>query len=231
MVTRKPGVAAAIVDACHRLAEAGFVAPTDGNVSARLPGGNILTTPTGVNKGMVTIRDLIEVYPDGDQVKGTLQPSTELPMHLFIYHERSDVSAVVHAHPPYATAFATVRLPIEENLFPEVIIGFGRIPLAVYATPSTSEVADSIAPYVHASDAILLSNHGAVTYGTNPLEAFFKMQKVEHSARIAFIARMLGGGKQLTAEEVGRLKAAWALAQGGDGAKRLLKARRTAVGR
>jgi len=231
MAPRRPGVAAAIVDACHRLAGAGFVAATDGNVSARLPGGNILTTRTGINKGMVTAKDLIEVSPDGTRVRGASQPSTELPLHLFIYRERTDVAAVVHAHPPYATAFATARLPLDDNLFPEVIIGLGRIPLAPYATPSTSEVADSIAPFVHSSDAILLSNHGAVTYGANPLEAFFKMQKMEHSALIACIARLLGGGKQLTSDEVGRLRAAWALAQSRGGVKRLPKVHRAAIDR
>ena len=127
-------------------------------------------------------------------------------MHQFIYRERQDVAAVVHAHPPYATGFATAREPLEGCLFPEVIVGFGAIPLAEYATPSTSEVADSLRPFVRSADAILLTNHGVVTYGTDVYDAYYKMEKVEHSAQITFIARLLGGEKRLSAVELDRLR-------------------------
>ena len=202
----RQAVTAAIIDACHRLYARGFVSATDGNVSARLPGGNILTTRTGINKGSVTAQDLVEITPGGEVVSGRSRPSTETGMHQFIYRERPDVGAVVHAHPPYATGFATAREPLESCLYPEVIVGFGAIPLAEYATPSTPEVADSLRPYVRSADAILLTNHGVVAYGADVYDAYYKMEKVEHSAHITFVARLLGGEKRLSAEELVRLR-------------------------
>lgn len=195
-----------LIDICHRLAERGMVTATDGNVSARLAGGNILTTRSGINKGMVTERDLVEVTGTGEVVSGQGKPSTELGMHLFIYANRADVAAVVHAHPVYATGFATAGIALDTCLFPEVIVGMGAIPLAPYATPSTHEVAESLAPYVKAADAILLANHGAVTYGTNLPDAYFKMEKLEHAAHITFVAHMLGGARTLTRDSVEKLR-------------------------
>jgi L-fuculose-phosphate aldolase len=195
-----------LINVCHRVCDKGFVSATDGNVSARLENGNILATPTAINKGMVSPDDLVIVGPSGNLVSGLKRPSTELQMHLFIYQERPDVQAVVHAHPPYATGFATARIPLTECLFPEVIVGLGAIPLANYATPSTSEVVESIAPFVQSADAILLSNHGVVTYGADPFDAYFKMEKVEHAAQITFIARILGGEKVLSESDIEKLR-------------------------
>lgn len=196
-----------IVLVCHQLADKGFVTATDGNVSAHLPNGNILVTPTGLNKGRVTESDLVEVKPEGTPVTLSRKASTELDMHLFIYSQRPDIHAVVHAHPTYATGFATARIPLSECLFPEVIVGLGAIPLAAYATPSTKEVSAALAPFVKSADAILLSNHGVVTYGENVDDAYFKMEKVEHATHIAFVARMLGGEKVLNEQEVAKLRA------------------------
>ena len=195
-----------LVDVCHRVYDKGFVSATDGNVSARLENGNILATPTAMNKGMVRADDLIVVDREGNLVSGMKRPSTELQMHLYIYRERLDVQAVVHAHPPYATGFATARIPLTECLFPEVIVGLGAIPLARYATPSTSEVVESIAPFIPNADAILLANHGVVTYGTDLLEAYYKMEKVEHAAHITFVARLLGGEKPLSDVDLEKLR-------------------------
>jgi L-fuculose-phosphate aldolase len=197
---------AKLVDVCHRLYERGMVTATDGNVSVRLPNGNILTTRSGINKGMVTQNDFVEVTSKGDAVAGTGKPSTEVGMHLYIYQQRPDIHAVVHAHPIYATGFATARIPLTECLFPEVIVGLGGIPLAEYATPSTREVAESLAPFVKKTEAILLANHGVVTYGTDSYEAYFKMEKVEHAAQITFVARTLGGERTLTHEDVDKLQ-------------------------
>ena len=195
-----------IVDVCHRLYARGMVVATDGNVSARLDNGNILTTPSGMNKGMVAENDLVEVSATGEHIRGTGRSSTEIGMHIFIYQQRADVNAIVHAHPVYATGFATARLPLETCMFPEVIVGLGAIPLAEYATPSTREVASSLSPFVKTADAILLANHGVVTYGTNLYDAYFKMEKVEHAANITFIASMLGGPKGLSREDVEKLR-------------------------
>ena len=202
----KSQIAHHLVAVCRNLYAHGFVTASDGNVSARLPNGNILATPTSLNKGRVVERDLVEVTIDGTNVSPGRAPSTELGMHLFIYRHRQDVNAVVHAHPTYATGFAAAHIPLDQPLLPEVIIGLGPIPLATFAITSTKEVADSIAPYVQTSSAILLANHGVVTFGKDLDEAYFKMEKVEHAAHISFVARMLGGEKVLAGEQVQRLK-------------------------
>ncbi len=194
-----------IVLACHRLYERGFVTATDGNVSARLDCGNVLVTPTSLNKGQVSENDLVEVKADGTPVTLSRKASTELDMHLFIYQQRPDVQAVVHGHPPHATGFATARIPLTVCLFPEVIVGLGAIPLADYATPSTREVSESLRPHVMNADAILLANHGVVAYGRDVEEAYFKMEKVEHAAHITFVAKMLGGEKPLSSAELEKL--------------------------
>jgi L-fuculose-phosphate aldolase len=195
-----------VIDVCHRLYDRGMVTATDGNVSIRLDCGNILTTRSGINKGMLSEDDLVEVTARGEHVGGSGKPSTEIGMHLFIYQQRPDVRAVVHAHPIYATGFATARVPLNSCMFPEVIVGLGAIPLADYATPSTPEVAASLAPFVKNADAILLANHGVVTYGGDLLEAYFKMEKVEHAAHITFVATVLGGPRGLTQEDVEKLQ-------------------------
>jgi L-fuculose-phosphate aldolase len=197
---------AQLVDICHRLYARGMVTATDGNVSARLANRNIVATRSGINKGMVTDEDLVELTSGGEQVSGTGKPSTEMGMHLFIYQQRPDVKAVVHAHPTYATGFATARKALDACMFPEVIVGLGAVPLAEYATPSTPDVAASLAPFVKTADAILLSNHGVVTYGSDLYEAYFKMEKVEHAAHITFVATMLGGAEALTTEQVEKLR-------------------------
>jgi L-fuculose-phosphate aldolase len=202
----RPHIVRQMIDVCHRLYARGMVTATDGNVSARLENGNILATRSGINKGEVGEGDLVEVLPDGTQVGGKGRPSTELGMHLFIYSKRPDVLAVVHAHPIYATGFATARIALDQCTFPEVIVGLGAIPLADYATPSTPEVAASLAPFVSQSDAILLANHGVVTYGANLSEAYYKMEKVEHAAHITFVATLLGGARSLTEEQLEKLR-------------------------
>jgi L-fuculose-phosphate aldolase len=199
-------IARSIVLVCHKLYEKGFVSATDGNVSARLECGNVLVTPSGLNKGQIGESDLVELKADGTPVTLSRKASTETDMHLFIYQQRPDVQAVVHAHPPHATGFATAHIPLTACLFPEVIVGLGAIPLASYATPSTKEVSDSLAPYVRSADAILLANHGVVTYGSSVEDAYFKMEKVEHAAHITFVARVLGGEKPLSAGEIEKLK-------------------------
>ncbi|MCX6144800.1 MAG: class II aldolase/adducin family protein [Ignavibacteriales bacterium] len=202
----KSTIAHQLVAVCRNLYAHGFVTASDGNVSSRLPNGNILATPTSLNKGRVVESDLVEVTLDGAMIHEGRAPSTELGMHLYIYRQRPDVNAVVHAHPTYATGFATAHIPLDKPLLPEVIIGLGPIPLAIFAVTSTQEVADSIAPYVQSSSAILLANHGVVTFGKDLDDAYFKMEKVEHAARITFVARMLGGEKVLAGEQVKRLK-------------------------
>lgn len=198
-------IAELLVAVAHRVDAKGLVTATDGNISARLPGGTILATPTSLNKGMVTVDDLVELTIEGEQISGRRSPSTEMKMHLFIYRHRPDVHAVVHCHPVYATAYAAAGIPLKGNVFPEVIVGLGEIPLAPYATPSTDEVGDSLLPFITDHDAILLANHGAVTCGNDLWDACFKMEKLEQTAQMLFIAESLGGAKQLNAEQVSLL--------------------------
>jgi L-fuculose-phosphate aldolase len=167
-----------IVEISHLIYKKGFVSSTDGNISAKLPNGNILCTPTSVNKGEVKKSHIVEVNPMGEVVYGIYKPSTEIKMHLFIYQRRDDVKAIIHAHPPFATAFATAGLSLEGYVLPEVIVNLGKIPLAKYATPSTEEVPLSIEPFVEKHDAFLLQNHGAVTLGSSLKDAYFKMEKL-----------------------------------------------------
>lgn len=195
------------IDICHRLYCKGFVTATDGNISVRINSKSFLITPTGTNKGMIKPDDLVVTDYDGNVIWGNYRPSTELAMHLFVYSKREDVNAVVHAHPPFATGFAVARQQLSTQLLSEAIINLGTIPLADYATPSTREVIKSIEPFVMQTDAILLANHGVVTYGKDLLDAYFKLEKVEHIAQVTYIARMLGGEKFLTSEEVEKLKA------------------------
>ncbi|MDP1676505.1 MAG: class II aldolase/adducin family protein [Bacteroidota bacterium] len=205
-MTIQSNISTEIINVCRRVEAKGFVSATDGNISVRLQNGNILATPTSLNKGLVRAEDLVELSLDGKQISGKRKPSTEMKMHLFIYQHRNDVNAVVHCHPIYATGFAAAGIPLKENVFPEVIVGFGNIPLAAYATPSTEEVGESLRPFVKTHDAILLSNHGVVTYGNDVWDAYFRMEKVEHIAHTLFVAETLGGTKQLSSVQVARLK-------------------------
>jgi L-fuculose-phosphate aldolase len=214
MAATREDLTRGIVEVCHRLWARGLVAATDGNVSARLSAGSFLTTRTGVGKGLAAPADVLEVNVNGEAIGSPLAPSTELGMHLAIYAARPDVGAVVHAHPPYATAFAVAGQGMPDCVFPEVIVGLGAIPLAEYATPSTPEVAASLAPYVQSASAILLKNHGVVTYGKDLAEAYFKMEKVEHAAHILLLARLLGGESVLTAEQMQKLAAISTVAYG-----------------
>lgn len=189
----------------RRLDERGIACATDGNLSARTSGGSLLVTRSGVSKGRMTAADILDVAADGTLLSPGGRPSTELAMHLAVYRLRPDVGAVVHAHPVHATAFAVAGLALDEDLLPEVIVGLGAVPLAPYATPSTADVPASLEPLIPAHDAILLANHGALTCGATVEEACLRMEKLEHAAQITLLARLLGGGRRLTAGEIDRL--------------------------
>lgn len=189
-----------------RMLHEGFlVSATDGNLSVRLGEDRILATPTGVSKGMMSADDMVIVDRRGIVVEGERNVSSEIGMHLLIYRLRPDVSAIVHAHPPTATGFAAAGMALDQPLVSEVVINLGSIPLALYGTPGTPELAASIEHLVPIHDAILLANHGAVTYGRDLLNAFMKMETVEHFARIALTAHLLGRQCPLTAEQISRL--------------------------
>jgi L-fuculose-phosphate aldolase len=171
----------------------GFVAATDGNLSVRLRGGHILSTPTGVSKGAIRPADLVLVDISGQQLSGKRKPTSELGMHLAIYRLRPDVHAIVHAHPWAATGFASAGISLTDRMCSEIRSSLGRIPLAPYGTPGTVELVESLLPYIPNHDAILMANHGVVTYGPNLFRAYMNMELVEHASRIALVARQLAG--------------------------------------
>jgi len=187
------------------LHERGFVAATDGNLSVRLDENHILATPTCMSKGGMRTSDLVIVDQNGRLLSGKRRVSSEIAMHLLIYRLRPDVRGIVHAHPTTATGFAAAGVPLNQPLVCEVVIGLGSIPLAKYGTPGTPELTDALEPLVPQYDAILMSNHGVVTYGTDLDQAYMKMETVEHFARIALVTHQLGHQQPLGAAEVEKL--------------------------
>lgn len=188
----------------RRMYASGFVAANDGNISVRLPDDKVLTTPTGVSKGFMSPEMMAIVDMNGTPQDAN-RPSSEIRMHLFLYRERPEVQAVVHAHPVHATGFAVAGLALEECVAPEIIATMGSIPLARYGTPSTEALAETLRPHVHRSDAFLLANHGVVVVGKNLGEAYERMERVEHYAHVIMIARLLGGEKVLPRPEAEKL--------------------------
>src|SRR5215471_1525965 len=194
-----------IVDVGKLVFQKGWVAANDGNLSIRLEKNKVLCTCTGISKGMMTPDDLILCDLDGNKLEGSRERTTEIAMHLTIYQMRPDIFAVVHAHPPVATGFAVAGRPLTLALLPEVILGLGCVPLAEYGLPGTPALTEGMLPYIPKYDAILMGNHGCVSYGEDVYKAFFKMETVEHFARIALVAELLGGPKVLPKDEVGKL--------------------------
>ncbi len=183
----------------------GFVPGTAGNLSVRLSDDEILATPTGMSKFLLKASDMVMVDLDGRKVGGSRNVTSEIGMHLAIYRRRPDIQAVVHAHPPIATGFASCGLALEEPLCSEVVMALGSIPLAPYATTGTTDVASSIAPLVADHDAILLANHGVVTGGDTLENAFMRMETVEHFAHICLVARQLGCAKPISCDHLEQL--------------------------
>jgi len=198
-------VRAEIARYCHLIYEKGYVASTDGNVSVRLADGSIMCTPTMCNKGFVKPEDMVIIDIKGNKLKGERKQSSEMAMHLLIYEMRPDTHAVVHAHPPCATAYAAAGIPLNKALISEVVLALGCIPLAEYGTPGTPELTNQLRPFVENFDALLMANHGVVTYGVNIEDAFNRMDTVEHFAKISIYTRILGRERLLSSEDVEKL--------------------------
>ncbi len=199
-------IRADIVEIGRRLFSRGFVASNDGNISVRIDGNRLITTPKSVSKGFMTPDMMVVVDYSGKKIAGDRDPSSELPMHLEIYRSRPDVNAVVHAHPPTATGFAVAGVPLTKAVLAEVVTTLGSIPIAEYGTPSTRELPDAVRKYIKAHDGMLLANHGAVTCGDTAMAAYYKMETIEHFAKISLVARMLGRENLLSKDEVDRLQ-------------------------
>jgi L-fuculose-phosphate aldolase len=198
-----------IVEIGKRIWTRNFVAANDGNITVKLNDRELLTTPTGVSKGFMTTDIILKVDMTGKVISGNsnYKPSSELKMHLEVYKERPDVKSVVHAHPPFATSFAVAGIPLNKCVLPEAILVIGAVPTAKYGLPSTMEIPDSIREHIKNSDVILLENHGALTLGTDVLNAYHKMETLEHTASIISKAIQLGNLNVLPAYERDRLLA------------------------
>lgn len=189
----------------HALYQRHYICGSEGNLSVRVHGDRILITPAGFNKWFLSTFDLVVCDMQGNYKSGKKDPSTEIKLHAFIYERRSDIKAVCHAHPLYATCFAAAGMPLNRPVLPEIVGTLGIVPLAEYAAPGSDRLAQSIAEYVERYDAILLRSHGVVTLGTSIEDAFNKMEAVEKFAGILINAERLGGAQCLQRDEAERL--------------------------
>jgi L-fuculose-phosphate aldolase len=195
-----------IVEVGRRLYARAYTASNDGNISVRLGSDRLLMTPKGVCKGFMSADMMCVTDLEGRKLQGDRDPSSEMLMHLEVYRQRPDVQAVVHAHPPIATGFAVAGIPLSRAVLAEVLTTLGSIPIANYATPSTAELPEAVRKYITAHDGMLLANHGALTVGADLFSAYFKMETIEHFAKISLVARLLGRENLLAREEVERLQ-------------------------
>jgi len=193
-----------IVRVARRLDQKGILTSTDGNISARLDDGGTLITPSGSCKGELEPEQLVRLFRDGSPRSG--RPSSEIALHRMIYERRPDVRAIIHAHPPYATAYAVAGIALDQPILSEAILTLGRVPVASYAMPTAEELARSVEPLVAHHDAVLLRFHGAVCFSKDIEQAGYLMETLEHVARIDFIRRALGSNELIPASEVARLE-------------------------
>ncbi len=194
-----------ICEVGHKLWLKGFVAANDGNISVKINDHEYYCTPTGVSKGSLTPDMIIKVDENGKKLEGKLNPSSEIKMHMRVYQKRPDVTAVVHAHPPVATAFTVADIDLDQYILPEAVLTIGNVPTCDYGTPSTMEIPDSLDPYLQNHDAFLLRNHGALTVGCNLNKAFFVMEEVEFNAVICKHAMDLGAVHEISNEQLKKL--------------------------
>src|SRR4051794_25434643 len=195
-----------IVEVGRGLYARGYTASNDGNISVRLDDRRLLMTPTAVCKGFMDAGMMCITDLEGRKLEGERSPSSEIQMHLEVYRQRPEIQAVVHAHPPVATAFAVAGIALDRAVLAEVVTTLGSVPIAEYATPSTAELPEAVRKYVKVHDGMLLANHGALTLGSDVYAAYYKMETIEHFANISFVARMLGGERLLSRDEVIRLQ-------------------------
>lgn len=194
-----------IIQIGQRLYQKGLIVATEGNISVKIDENTLLTTSQGIHKGSMTPDQIVKTDLKGMKLGGKREPSSELKMHLAVYHTRSDVNAVIHAHPPVSTGFAVAGLALDQFVLPEVIVTLGKVPLLKYATPTTDELAELVSHSIAQHDALLLANHGALTVGKDLITAYYKMETLEHFARISLVARLLGRENILPPEAVEKL--------------------------
>lgn len=200
-----PLLRAQVAQVARRMHAAGWVANHDGNVSVRIARDRFLITPTATSKAEVNESNLIVVNGSGEVVEGTKKPPGETELHLAAYRARPDVDAVLHAHPPFATAFGAARVPLEPVCLPEAVVSLGYIPLAPFAMPKTPQAIEAVSRCAVEADAMLLPGNGALTLAPDVGLAFLRMELVEHLAKVLHRARALGGAQPLPAEAMAKL--------------------------
>lgn len=193
-----------IIEIGKRIYNKGFVASNDGNLSIRVD-NEVLITPTGLSLGFLSPDQLVKVNTSGEKVDGYLKPSSEIKFHLKVYQMRPDVRAVVHAHPPFSTGFAVAGISLNQPILPEMVISLGCVPIADYGTPGTEELVSEIGKIIPTCNAILLANHGVLTLGEDIFSAYYKMETVEHSAHINWVAYTLGKVNVISGEDLDKL--------------------------
>jgi L-fuculose-phosphate aldolase len=191
----------------RRMYEKGYVAANDGNITYRLGDGRYLCTPTGVSKGFLTPEMICLVDDDGNQIGGgPWKRTSEIKLHLQIFHELPHVSAVAHAHPPHATAFAVAGVEVPPNILPEVEICIGRVPLAQYDTPGSQDFAETILPHLrNKANTILLANHGAVACDSTLEQAYFHLETLDMYCKILLLSKQIGKVQQIPEPKVKEL--------------------------
>ncbi len=177
----------------RRVYNKGFAAANDGNISYRIGENEVLCSPTMICKGFMTPDDICMVDLEGKQLAGKKKRTSEILLHLTIMKQRPDVRAVVHCHPPHATAFAVTREPIPQCVLPEIEVFMGEVPLAPYETPGGQEFASTVSPFLKATNTIILTNHGTVTFGKNLEEAYWKTEILDAYCRILILSKQLDG--------------------------------------
>jgi L-fuculose-phosphate aldolase len=192
-------------DIGHRIWLKGFCAGNEGNHSYRLSEDRILCTPTGISKGQLKPDDLCVVDLEGKQVSGRRGRTSEILLHLFIYKNRPDIRAVIHSHPPHATAFAISGMELPTCVHPEAEVFLGRVPTAKYVTPGDTRLGETLAPFVKEANTILLSNHGTVSFGSDLEDAYYKLEIVDAYARILLLAKQVGYVQTLSTDEMKEL--------------------------
>jgi L-fuculose-phosphate aldolase len=193
-----------IVKVGKLLYQKNYIASNDGNLSIRV-GNKIFITPTCMSKGFMSVNDIVEVDLEGKILRGYNKPTSEILMHLTVYQQRTDINAVCHAHPIYSTAFASTGKALDKRVLPEVIISLDKIPLVKYGTPGTKNLSKNLLPFIKKYDAVLLQNHGVLTFGSDLMNAYFKMETVEHFAQICFLSSQIGKLKELPKSEIQKL--------------------------
>jgi L-fuculose-phosphate aldolase len=181
-----------ICEVGRRVYAKGFAAANDGNISFRLNEREVLCTPTMVSKGFLKIEDICKVDYEGKQLAGTRKRSSEILLHLSVYKHRPDVKAVVHCHPPHATAFAVAGEPVPNCVLPEVEVFLGEVPTAIYETPGTQKFAETIVPLLKSANTIILANHGTVTFGPDLEKAYWNSEIIDAYCKILILAKQLG---------------------------------------